>query len=300
MPQTFHIKGEALLPAPFYVWGIVNVTPDSFHDGGKYDALTHAKSLWDQGASVIDIGGASSKPNACDVSAEEEWARVMPVIAGVKEFSARASYAKYPWIEDTIPCYATPLISVDTWRATVAEKALEMGVQIINDISSCSWDPKLMDVVTHYKPAYVLMHCQGRPKTMQNSPRYNDVMSELLRFFEQKMTRLVKAGLPEQNILVDLGIGFGKSKEHNLLLLQNIPRFKALGRPLLLGVSYKSFFGQLLGIEEIDRAYITQVCTILTTQMGILHHRVHDVEKTIKSLTLQYLLADARSDATIQ
>lgn len=299
MPYSLQYRGEALLPAPFYIWGIVNTTPDSFYDGGCYEkadrAVAHARLLWEQGAGILDIGGASSRPGAEDVSGIEEWQRIAPVIAAVQEFSGR-SLTENGGAEkirtDIIPLHygKKPLISVDTWRAEVARKALEKGVEIINDISAFAWEPELLDAVAEHKPMYVLMHCQGRPQTMQETPHYKDVVKEVYAFFDEKMNILVRRGLPEKNIILDFGIGFGKTLEHNLALLQNIEAFSSLKRPLLLGLSQKSMFGHLLGLDKNERSVSTQVCTALAMEKGIVHHRVHEVKKTLETLALTYAL----------
>lgn len=298
MQYPLQYRGEALKPAPFYVWGIVNTTPDSFYDGGCYEkadhAAAHARALWEQGAYILDIGGASSRPGAKDVSALEEWQRIAPVISAVKEFSERGapSHGADTIRTDIVPLQFAekPLLSIDTWRAEVAEKALEKGAEIINDISAFNWEPDLLDVVAAYKPLYVLMHCQGRPQTMQDTPVYKDVVQEVYAFFEEKMNILVRKGLPEENIILDFGIGFGKKLEHNLALLQNIAFFETLKRPLLLGLSQKSMFGHLLGQNKDERSTSTQVCTAFAMQQGIKHHRVHEVKKTVETLTLAYAL----------
>lgn len=295
MQNTLQYRGEALKPAPFYVWGIVNTTPDSFYDGGCYEtadrAAAHAKLLWQQGAAVLDIGGASSRPGAKDVSSLEEWQRIAPVISAVKEFSFLSQGAE-KIRTDIVPLHYAdkPLVSVDTWRAEVARRALEKGAEIINDISAFEWEKELLDVVAEYKPMYVLMHCKGRPQTMQDFPSYGNVVEEVYAFFEQKMNELVRRGLPEQNIILDFGIGFGKTLEHNLALLSHIERFESLNRPMLLGLSQKSMFGHLLGLDKNERSVSTQVCTALAMQKGILHHRVHEVKRTVETLALTYAL----------
>lgn len=311
MQYPLQYRGEALKPAPFYVWGIVNTTPDSFYDGGCYEkvdhAIAHAHALWEEGACILDIGGASSRPGAQDVSSREEWQRIAPVISAVKEFSAHKKQGQglsnleepYHGIRrDIVPLQFAekPLISIDTWRAEVAEKALEKGVEIINDISAFQWEEKLLDVIVAYKPLYVLMHCQGRPQTMQDTPVYNNVVQDVYAFFEKKMNTLVQKGLPEENIILDFGIGFGKTLEHNLALLQNIAFFDTLKRPLLLGLSQKSMFGHLLGQDKHERSTSTQVCTALAMRSGITHHRVHEVKKTVETLALTYALQNTCSE----
>lgn len=306
MQYPLQFRGEAVEPAPFYIWGIVNTTPDSFYDGGCYEkadrAAAHARQLWEQGACILDIGGASSRPGAQqDVSSLEEWQRIAPVISAVQEFSGHAARSGADRIRtDIVPLQFAekPLISIDTWRAEVAEKALEKGVEIINDISAFEWEPELLSVVAAYKPMYVLMHCQGRPQTMQDTPVYKNVVQEVYAFFEEKMNILVQKGLPEENIILDFGIGFGKSLEHNLALLHNIAFFETLKRPLLLGLSQKSMFGHLLGQDKHERSISTQVCTALAMEKGICHHRVHEVKETLETLALTYAVQNIEAENT--
>lgn len=301
MTQEFYYKGKALRKSPFYVWGIVNLTPDSFYDGGKHvestssmlcrsthldtldykpsKAMSHAKKLMEEGAEILDLGGASSRPNAQDVPAFEEWERIKNLLHALVALREKSTEFLY-----------SPVISVDTWRADVAEKALIAGANIINDISAFSWEEKLLDVVVEHQAGYVLMHCKGTPENMQNAPQYVNIVDEVYAFFEKKMNVLVQKGLPESHIILDLGIGFGKNTEHNLALLQNVEKFQSFKRPLLLGISHKSFFGNLLGVAPEKRLGITQVCTALMAQKGILHHRVHNVIEAVQSLTLQQAL----------
>ncbi len=268
--------------APYRIWGIVNVTPDSFYDGGRHPtpetALAHARALTAQGAAVLDVGGASSRPGSVDVDADEEAARVLPVVRGLLTDRKAAGGAS-----GSAPF---PLISVDTWRADVAEAVLEAGADILNDISACAWEPRLAEVVAARRPGYVLMHCRGRPGHMQDAPRYADVVDEVAAFFERRMAALIRAGLPETNIVLDPGIGFGKTLEHNLALLARTERLLELGRPLLLGLSNKSLFGDLFGLGRDERGDCTAVCTVLLAERGYLHHRVHDVAAARRALTL--------------
>ncbi len=268
--------------APYRIWGIVNVTPDSFYDGGRHltpeTALTHARALAAQGAAVLDVGGASSRPGSADVDADEEAARVLPVVRGL--------LADRDAVGGAADSVASPLMSVDTWRADVAEAVLEAGADIVNDISACVWEPRLAEVVAARRPGYVLMHCQGRPGHMQDAPRYADVVDEVVAFFERRMAVLVRAGLPETNIVLDPGIGFGKKLDHNLTLLARTRRLLGLGRPLLLGLSNKSLFGDLFGLARDERGDCTAVCTALLAERGYLHHRVHDVAAARRALAL--------------
>lgn len=263
--------GRALACAPFLVMGIVNATPDSFSDGGLHQgasaAVSHALRLLDEGAAVIDVGGESTRPYASPVTDEQEADRVLPVIRGL--LAARP---------DTV-------VSVDTYRARTAARAIEAGVAIVNDISACA-DPELLEVVAREKPGYVLMHSQGRPADMQQAPAYRDVVGEILAFLEAGLARLVGAGLPEDRVVVDPGVGFGKTLAHNLTILKNLDRFASLGRPVLVGLSRKSFLGDLLGLSVGDRTVHTQVATALAARAGATIHRVHDVDLTVKTLVL--------------
>lgn len=300
-------------PSRFTLWGVVNVTPDSFFDGGQHfkqdQALNHALTLASEGARVLDIGGASSRPGAVDVSADEETRRVLPLVQelvrlrreslaasggigtpqeghpGKTEDRPEARSSFLP-LQEALP--AQTLISVDTWRAETAAAVLEAGADILNDISACAWDPSLREVAAQYRPGYVLMHCLpgSTPGTMQNSPRYANVTDDVLRFFEDNMAALVKSGLPESCIILDPGIGFGKTAEHNCALLAGMEQFHTLGRPILLGISNKSLFGALLGLGVNERGEATRICTSLLASRGVTHHRVHDVTAARQALEL--------------
>lgn len=265
--------GRALtLSAPFGIMGIVNLTPDSFHDGGQYAVpsagLAHALHLLEQGADILDLGAESSRPGAVPVTAEEELARLMPVLGAVR---ARAPAA---------------VLSIDTWRAETARVALEAGASIINDISACTADPALLDVLVQYRPGYVLMHSDGRGVGSTQALPCADICREVMMFFEQRLECLTRAGLPEERIILDPGIGFGKSVEQNLTLLAQAESLLSLGRPVLLGLSMKSFFGGLLGLPVQERGAVTQVASALLWSKGIFWHRVHDVRGVRDSLRL--------------
>jgi dihydropteroate synthase len=276
-------------PSRFTLWGVVNVTPDSFFDGGRHnspeEAVRHAVKLASEGARVLDLGGASSRPGAEDVPAGEEARRVMPVL---RRLMGLRDAAPSPRSLESLRLPADTLFSVDTWRASVAAQALEAGADIVNDISACSWEPGLMETVAHFKPGYVLMHCLPgtTPGTMQAAPSYADVVDDVRAFFEAKMAELVKAGLPEEHIMLDPGIGFGKTAEHNCALLSGMERLHTLGRPILLGVSNKSLFGALLGLGVEERGEATRICTALLAARGVTHHRVHDVRAARQALVL--------------
>jgi len=269
----------SLKPTPFLIVGILNVTPDSFYDGGKYfdptQALARAGEILSQGGNIIDVGGESTRPFSPRVSLEEEIKRVIPVVQAIKENLPQA------------------VISVDTYKAEVARRALEKGAEIINDVSACTFDPSLLEVVVEYKPGYVLMHSLGRPETMQDNPHYENVVEEIYAFFEEKLNLLVKKGLPEENIVLDPGIGFGKLLEHNLAILANIEKFFSLGRPLYVGLSNKSMWEKLLGLKVGERQIATQVATALLAQKGVYIHRVHEVKETKETLTIVEALKNA-------
>ncbi len=263
-------RGGSITPAPFSIMGIVNVTPDSFFDGGRYaqrdSAVAHARELIDQGADILDIGGESTRPFSDPVSPSEELERVLPVVEAAAAF------------EKNVP------ISVDTRRAVVASRTLDAGAAIINDVSGCLFDPELAEVVAEYKPGYVLMHSQGTPENMQIAPQYDDVVAEVLEFFEERMHFLTQAGLPEENIVLDPGIGFGKNLEHNLALLREIDRFYSFGRPLLVGFSNKGLWKDLLKLEKEPRQNATQAGTAVMAVKGVAIHRVHAVDLTVQTL----------------
>lgn len=271
---AWHAKGGRRLTPPraFGVMGIVNITPDSFFDGGIHadapHALAHARLLLDQGADILDLGAESSRPGATELTSSQELSRLLPVLLCVRRQAPGAT------------------ISVDTYHADTAAAALEVGADIVNDISACSFDPGLLDVLIQYKPGYVLMHGRGRPATMQDAPRYADIRREVIAFFEREMARLVRAGLPENRIVLDPGIGFGKTLEHNLALLQHPEDWKGFGRPVLMALSMKSVFGGLLGLPPAARALPTAVATALLWAKGVFWHRVHHVAEALQSLQL--------------
>ena len=265
-------RGRVVGPAPFLIVGILNVTPDSFYDGGAYNtidkALNRAEEILNHGGHIIDVGGESTRPFSPRVKLEEELARVIPV---VKKISAKFSQA---------------FISVDTYKAEVAREALEAGAVIINDVSACRFDSSLIDVLVQYKPGYVLMHSLGRPETMQQDPKYTDVVEEIKGFFEEHLRKLVQAGLPEENIVLDPGIGFGKLLEHNLEILRRIEEFFCFGRPIYIGLSNKSLWEKLLGLPPEERFVATQAATALMAYKGVKIHRVHEVKLTADTLKI--------------
>ena len=275
-------RGRTLGPAPFFVVGIVNATPDSFYDGGlsarTEDAVTHGLRLLEQGADMIDVGGESTRPFAAPVSAEEEAARVLPVVRGILTVRPEA------------------VLSVDTSKAAVAKACLEAGALVVNDVSAVDADPGLLDVLLEFQPGYVLMHSQGSPRTMQIEPRYDNVVDEIRRFFELRMTCLVRSGLPESRIVLDPGIGFGKTLEHNLEILRNIREFQKLGRPVYMGLSNKSLWRGLLGREGRDRNAATLAATAVLYAHGVRIHRVHEVRESRDALVVARTLTAGQGE----
>lgn len=252
------------------IMAIINITPDSFFDGGKSapECVTHAGKALEQGAHILDIGAESTRPGAMAISPEVERKR----LAGVLPAITRA--------------FPDAVISVDTRNAPTARWALENGAHIINDVSGLRHDGDMPGVLGEYKPGYVLVHSIGTPENMQHDPAYDDIIDEVEYFFENSLETLVKAGLPEQNIALDPGIGFGKTLEHNLQLLAGARRFLRFGRPLVVGLSMKSLFGQLLGLGKNERATASAVATALLWERGVFWHRVHDVAAADEALAL--------------
>ncbi len=260
------------------IMGILNVTPDSFSDGGRFAesvaAIRHAQQMIADGAEIVDIGGESTRPGAEAVSETEEERRVLPVIEKLHALDSRV------------------LLSIDTSKAAVAEKACKSGASIVNDVSALRGDPQMAEVVAKTGAGLVLMHMQGSPRTMQANPRYADVVAEVREFFAERLDFAEKAGIARDGIALDPGIGFGKTLEHNLALLRSLDRLSVGGRPLLLGVSRKSFFGKLLGGAEVDeRLAATIATTALTRTAGVRIHRVHDVRANCDALRVAEALS---------
>jgi dihydropteroate synthase len=249
--------------------GVVNVTPDSFSDGGRFlaadDALAQSLALVREGAAIVDIGGESTRPGSDPVPAEEELRRVVPVV------EALADRVGVP-------------ISVDTMKAEVARRALGAGAALINDVSALRADPEMVEVVAEFGAPVCLMHMQGAPKTMQEDPHYDDVVDEVLRFLEDRMEFALARGVSEDQLLLDPGIGFGKTVEHNLTLLRHLDRLVALGRPVVLGTSRKRFLGAILGSEPGERVIGTVATTVLGLLAGAHVFRVHDVKPNFEAL----------------
>lgn len=245
--------------------GVVNVTPDSFSDGGLYftpeKAIVHAKDLEKAGADIVDIGGESSRPSSQPISLEEELRRVVPVIKAI------APKLKIP-------------ISIDTYKAKVAQAAIEAGAKIVNDISALRFDEDMAKVVADYKTPVVLMHMKGTPKDMQINPYYKNVLQEVYDFLAERIDYALTQGIDKVQIAIDPGIGFGKRLEDNLRLIKHLSFFKTLGRPILLGPSRKTFIGKVLDIEvPAQRDVGTLGVVALATLLGVDIIRVHAVKE---------------------
>ncbi len=267
----WHVLGGRVLSphAPFGVMGIVNLTPDSFYDGGRHQGvagLNHALQLWKAGADILDLGAESTRPGAQPIPPEMELERLLPVLARLQQQLPAA------------------IIAVDTYHAATAATALGMGAAIINDVSACTRDPALLDILVQFKPGYVLMH--GLADTAQGNADTNDIRRNVREFFEKKLAYLVRSGLPEDRIALDPGIGFGKTAQQNFILLAHPEDWLDLGRPLLMGLSRKSLFGTLLGLAPNARATATVAATALLWARGIFWHRVHDVDAVRQALTV--------------
>ncbi len=249
--------------------GIINVTPDSFYDGGKRldsgRAVADSMAQVEAGADVIDIGGESTRPGARTVSLTEELQRVLPVIRGLRR-------------KVNVP------ISIDTYKAQVAQAALTEGADIVNDISALRFDPAMALLVAAEKVPVVLMHMQGTPQTMQAEPRYHDVLREVGDFLATRVKFSVEAGVERENIIIDPGIGFGKTLDHNLTLLRGLPALASIGQPLLVGASRKTFIGKLLGVEPQERLEGSLAAAIAAVFGGAHILRVHDVEETRRAI----------------
>jgi dihydropteroate synthase len=254
------------------VMGIVNVTPDSFSDGGRYldveAAIEHGLELESDGAEILDIGGESTRPGAEPVSEAEELGRVVPVIEGLR---ARGAEAR---------------ISIDTSKAVVAQAALEAGASLVNDVTALRGDPAMVDVVADHRAECCLMHMLGEPRTMQQDPHYDEVVADVKGFLEARMSFAVAHGVAEERILLDPGIGFGKTDVHNLELLGRLHELTELGRPIVIGTSRKSFLGRLTGRPVEDRLAATIATNVIAYERGARIFRVHDVAPVLDALLI--------------
>lgn len=247
-----------------YIMGILNLTPDSFSGDGIYKepsrAVEEAERLIEEGADIIDIGGESTRPSAVPVSIEEEIERVIPVIEKLAK-------------KITVP------ISIDTQKSEVAVRALDKGASIINDISGLSADDNMLKIASQYNATVIIMHIKGTPQTMQQNPSYTDILAEITERLSYLINKAEQNGIRQENILIDPGIGFGKTNEHNLEILANLSHFKILGKPILVGPSRKSFIGNLLGVGPKNRIFGTAASVAIAIKNGADIIRVHDVKE---------------------
>ncbi len=270
IPAQWIVKGDGLsleLGQRTLVMGILNVTPDSFSDGGQFlspdRAFEHAEAMASDGADLIDVGGESSRPGSDPIRVEEETRRIIPVIERI------AKHLNLP-------------ISIDTYKAEVAHAALSAGAKIINDITALRYDPKMAEVAARARVPVILMHMQGTPKTMQISPTYESVIDDIRLFFRDRINAVRNAGIQEDRLILDPGIGFGKTTEQNLEILRSLHRFRNLRRPLLIGPSRKSFIGQVLDLPVEDRLEGTSAAVTAAILGGASIVRVHDVKAMVR------------------
>src|SRR3954465_1831613 len=274
------IDGQQVnLSAHALIMGVLNLTPDSFSDGGEFfsaeKAVTQGIQMADEGAQIIDIGGESTRPGADPVPAEEEKARVVPVLKKLRE---------------SIPGF----LSIDTAKASVAREALENGASIINDVTGGRGDPDMFALAAGKKAGLIIMHMQGTPRTMQSSPHYEDVVAEVADFFRQQYECALECGVDSMAIAFDPGIGFGKTVEHNLALLAHLDRLRVENRPLVVGVSRKSSLGKMIGSDaKEDRLAPTIAFTSLLRERGANVLRVHDVKENVAALRVTEALLEA-------
>lgn len=259
------------------VMGILNTTPDSFHDGGKFTDLKSMRmrvsKMVRQGATIIDIGGQSTRPGAKMVTSKTELERVIPAVDWVRE--------KHPGT----------IISIDTMRAEVASEALQAGAHMINDVSAGTFDKKMIPTVSRHRVPYVLMHMKGTPATMQLHPRYKNVVLEVLKFLAEKTDKCKKSGI--QDLIIDPGFGFGKSLAHNYQLMNDLMAFKILGYPVLAGISRKSMIYKTLDINSKDALNGTTALHMAALMKGASLLRVHDVKEAVETVTLYNAMADS-------
>ena len=274
MPQALHCADRVLTFEHPRIMGVLNITPDSFSDGGELFVngapdlgaiRARAADMIAQGAQILDIGGESTRPGAAEVSVQEEIGRVVPAITALSGL-------------DTI-------LSIDTRHAVVARAAVDAGAHLINDISAGA-DPAMLDVVCACNAGFALMHMQGTPQTMQHAPAYSDVVDEVRSFLAQRFEACIARGISPDRLLIDPGIGFGKTVQHNLMLLQSLERLRMDDRPLLVGVSRKSMLGKITGREVGERTVASVTSAVLAAQRGADILRVHDVSATRDGLRM--------------
>lgn len=262
-----------------HLMGILNITPDSFSDGGRFvdpdKALSHAIRMAEDGADIIDVGGESSRPGAEPVSIEEEVKRVVPII------------------EKLAAMISTP-ISIDTYRAEVARRALDAGAAMVNDISALRMDEGMLSLIAERKVPVVLMHMQGTPRDMQENPQYQSVVGEICTFLRERIQLCLGAGITSERIVIDPGIGFGKTVDHNLEIMKHLSEFKSLGYPLLIGTSRKSFVGKVLGLPTEERLEGTAATVAYAVTQGADVVRVHDVKEMVRVVRMADSIMRAR------
>lgn len=266
--MKLYAHGSTLDLSHPHVMGILNVTPDSFSDGGKHnqliDAVKHANAMINAGATIIDVGGESTRPGASEVSVDEELSRVIPVVEAVAQrFEV--------WV------------SVDTSKPEVIRESARAGAHIINDIRSLT-EPGALDAAAQTGLPVCLMHMQGEPRTMQNAPHYDDVFASLNRYFVEQIARCEAAGIAKNNLLLDPGFGFGKNLHHNYQLLARLSEFHHFELPLLVGMSRKSMVGQLLNVGPAERLSGSLACAVIAAMQGANIIRVHDVKETVEAM----------------
>jgi dihydropteroate synthase len=282
-PLTWKLPNRILTMGPLpLIMGIVNVTPDSFSDGGTHfnteAAVAHGLRLAQQGADLLDIGGESSRPGAIPVSAQEEIARVLPVVKGL------ASQTQLP-------------LSIDTCKAEVARECLEAGCAIVNDITALRGDEKMTEVVKTHEAAIVLMHMQGTPSTMQDNPQYGNVVSEIAGFFKERLEHLDQNGIDRERAILDVGIGFGKRKHHNFELLAHMKDFLMFNRPILLGASRKGFLTKTSGADSPGHRLAGSLTVVCHAALAGTAHivRVHDVDETYAAFRVLEAIANVKA-----
>ncbi len=282
-PLSWHCRERSLtLGARPLVMGILNVTPDSFSDGGRYTdvetAVRHGLGLAAAGADIIDVGGESTRPGASEVSAADEEARVIPVLRALaRAFAAKAE---------------SPLLSVDTRKAEVARQALAVGADIINDVSALEGDPAMSGVARESGAGVILMHMRGAPATMQQDPQYGDVVGEVAAYLAGRVVALKAAGLKAETLALDPGIGFGKTVEHNVRLIAGLRTLVALGQPVVLGLSRKSFISRITGCDVANRLVGSLTGAVWGAGQGAHIWRVHDVAESVEAARMVALLRE--------
>jgi dihydropteroate synthase len=283
------VKGNTQLDFLFergreWIMGVLNVTPDSFYAGARLEspaeACAQAERMIQEKVDILDIGGESTRPGAQDVSVREELSRVRPVLEALQQ--------RWPQMP----------LSIDTQKAEVAEEALSRGADLVNDVSALTQDPRMASVVAQAGCPVILMHRQGNPRTMQEAPHYSDVVADIKLFFEERMAYAVSQGISESQILLDPGIGFGKTLEHNMEILRRLSEFLVLGRPLLIGLSRKTFLGRLISegstvAPPSDRLHASVTANLWALTQGASGLRVHDVGATRQALSVWKSLAQS-------